>query len=92
MSHPHTLTVELLDFNTVLFELRYVDIHQLLAVKHNVVLSISNHPLNTFYRMKNYFAIKNFDDTADVPQFIKTQLQGSGVLHKCLLYRRKSRA
>lgn len=39
---------------------------------------------NIFYTTMD-FSLLNFDETVDVIQFIKVQLQGSGALHKCLL-------
>lgn len=57
----------------------YVDILTILAVKHDVLLSLRS--LKRILRNNGIFRRKNFDDTADVIQFIKTQIRGSGSLH-----------
>ncbi|KAF7649092.1 hypothetical protein LDENG_00147410 [Lucifuga dentata] len=59
--------------------LKYADIVWVLAVKHRIVISLTS--LKWILKDNRLFRRKNFDDIADVIQFIKTQLQGSGALH-----------
>lgn len=72
--------MDCLDLIQFYFDLGHVDVLQVLAVKHDAVLSLRS--LQPNLHGNGLFCHKNFD-SADVIQLTETQLQGSGAPHKC---------